>query len=160
VLVFRENYMLALSKLVRPLFAGEPGMRASLAVPPKRASLEDILNGADRILTALRPHAKLLEKAGIDRQRVVGLRTEMRRLEKVVAGATAGGADRGAPTRRLKPLFTRARALVVSIDGLQKAFRSRGDDEAMDELHEWKTVSRVGKKMGRPRKRRGGGPAA
>jgi hypothetical protein len=157
VLVFRENYMLPLAKLVRPLFKGESRMKIALKVPHKRANPEKILEAAERMLKALQPHAKLLAAARINRQRIVGLRAGVRRLKKVVAAAAAGGADRGAPTQRLKPLFTRAHELVIAIDGIQSSFLSPGDDEAMWKLYEWKKTSRVGKKMGRPRKRRGSG---
>jgi hypothetical protein len=160
VLVFRENYMLPLAKLVRPLFKGEPRMQSALKVPHKRANPEVILAAAERMLKALQPHAKLLAAARINRQRIVGLRAGVRQLKKVVAAAAAGGADRGAPTQRLKPLFARARELVIAIDGIQSSFRSPADYEATWKLEEWKKMSRVGKKMGRPRKRRGGGGAA
>ena len=137
--------MLPLARLARRLFAGESPIEAALRVPHKRAPTEVILAAAVRMVSALRPHRAFPVDSRIDAARIGELQHEARRLKKVFEVAYASTADRAMPTRRLPELFASARMDVLAIDALITA---RGKE---DDICYWKHISRVGKRIGRPR---------
>ncbi len=144
----REKHMLPLVRLTRRLFSGETRIQAALKVPHKRAPTDDLLAASASIVKTLRPQRKFLSESGVDPRRIDRLREETRQAKQLFDAATARTPESAIATRRLGPLFAEARADFAAIDGLVTlAF----DPE---ELHGWRMVSRVGKRMGRPRKQK------
>ncbi|MES2180349.1 MAG: hypothetical protein V4550_21030 [Gemmatimonadota bacterium] len=145
----RTEHMLPLARLTRPLFVGMSGIEAAIRVPHKRAPTEEILAAAEAMVKALRPHRELIAKSKIDPTRIDCIRDETRLLKKRFRTAYAASADRGAPTRQLPALFASARMDVAMLDALVRAT----SDAAQVFL--WKQLSRVQKRLGRPRRKRG-----
>jgi hypothetical protein len=149
----RNEQMLSLASLARPLFVGETLVTAALVVPHKHARTELILASAKRIVTTLKPHRKFLAESGIDPARIDRLRLEAARLKKVFDAAAAIVADRGVPTHRMRELFVVAAGDAATLNRLAAAAPPGVLNPDL-----WKHSRRVGKRMGRPRKPRQSGP--
>ena len=145
----RGEQMLPLARLARRVFIGESAVEAAMRVPHKRAPTDEILTAATHMVKILRPHRAVLLASRIDPERMDRLEVEAKRLKKVFKAAYASVADRAMPTRRLPELFASAHADVLALDVLVAA-------KVIDiNGVEWQHVRRVGKRMGRPpRKRR------
>lgn len=142
----RERHMLPLVRLTRRLFAGDTRTQTALRVPHKRAATEELFVASAVIVKTLRPHRKFLAESHVDTHRIERLQEEMRRVKRLFDAANARTPQSTIATRRLPALFAEARADFVAIDSIVRgAFTS-------DELHEWRSVSRVPKRMGRPPK--------
>jgi hypothetical protein len=143
----REKHMLPLARLARRVFRGEVRIEAALRVPHKRAPAEELLAAAERMVKALQPHRRVLVASSIDPRRLSRLREETRIAKKLFAAADARTPRRTLATRRLPALLASARADLDAIDAIMTA------SSAGTELVQWRLISRVGKRLGRPRTR-------
>ncbi len=141
----RKNHMLPLASLTFGLFAGEARAQAALRVPHKRAPTDTLIAAAERMTKTLQPHRKFLAGSGIDPQRVNRLRTETQALKKLYADRYARTPVSVLATRRLPSHLERARRDLDAINNIVLATASGLV------LVEWRTASRVGKRIGRPR---------
>jgi hypothetical protein len=146
----RKDHMLPLARLARRLFRDEPAIQAALRVPHKQAPTKQLLDSAVSITKALRPHRKFLAESGVDPRRIERLREEARQVKKLLDAAYARTPTSVAATRKLPALFTAAREDLDAMDGIMRSVAT-GED-----LVTWRTATRVGKRIGRPRKRRSG----
>src|SRR5437868_8327436 len=140
--------MIPLVRLTRRLFSGETRIQAALKVPHKRAPTDDLLAASASIVKTLKPQRKFLSESGVDPRRIDRLREETRQAKQLFDAATARTPESAIATRRLSALFTEARADFGAIDGLVTLAC------APDELPGWRSVTRAGKRMGRPRKQK------
>jgi len=144
----REKHMLPLVRLTRRLFSGETRIQEALKVPHKRASTDELFVASRSIVKTLRPHRKFLADARIDTRRIDRLQEEMRQVKQLFDAAASRTPASAIATRRLGALFADARADFAAIDGLVTlACRP-------EELVAWRSATRVGKRMGRPRKQK------
>ena len=144
----RENHMLALADLARPLFRGESSVLMALRVPHKKARADEILSAAEVIAETLRPHRRFLSASGIDTRRIGRLREETRRVKKLFDAADVRIPTRTLATNRLPALLTSARDDLKAIDRIVATSCSP------EHVFAWRMVTRVGKRLGRPRKPR------
>jgi hypothetical protein len=144
----REKHMLPLVRLTRRLFSGETRIQAALKVPHKRASTDDLFTAAASIVKTLGSQRKFLSESRVDPRRIDRLREEIRQAKQLFEAANARTPESAIATRRLGPLFAQARADFAAIDGLVTLACSP------EELVGWRSVTRVGKRMGRPRKQK------
>jgi hypothetical protein len=144
----REQHMLPLVRLTRRLFSGETRIQAALKVPHKRASTDELLAASTSIVKTLRSQRKFLAEQRVDTRRIERLRSETRQVKQLFDAAATRTPESAIATRRLTALFAEARADFAAIDGLVTL--------ACDpvELRAWRSATRVGKRMGRPRKPR------
>jgi hypothetical protein len=143
----RHKHMLPLVRLTRRLFSGEPSIQEALKVPHKRASTDDLFAASASILKTLGAQRKFLSESGVDAGRIDRLREETRQAKQLFAAANARTPESAIATRRLSALFAEARADFAAIDGLVTLACKP------EELIAWRTSTRVGKRMGRPRKK-------
>jgi hypothetical protein len=144
----REKHMLTLADVTRPLFVGEASVLAALRVPHKRATADEILLASALMTKTLHPHRRFLTAAHVDTRRIQRLREETRQVKKLFDAASARTPTSTVATSRLRPLFVSARRDLKAIDTLMRASASPND------LAVWRSVTRVGKRIGRPRKPR------
>ena len=142
----REKHMLPLARLTRRLFAGEARIQEALEVPHKRAATHELFAASRSIVRTLRPHRKFLADSRVDTRRIDRLQDETRQVKQLFDAAKARTPESAIATRRLTGLFAEARADFAAIDGLVTLACSP------EELAGWRTASRVGKRLGRPRK--------
>ena len=144
----REKHMLPLVRLTRRLFAGDPRIQSALRVPHKRAATDELFAASSSIVKTLRPHRKFLAEQRVDTRRIDRLRAETHQVKQLFDAAATRTPESAIATRRLTALFAEARADFAAIDGLVTL--------ACDpvELRAWRSATRVGKRMGRPRKQR------
>jgi hypothetical protein len=142
----RHKHMLPLVRLTRRLFSGEPAIQAALKVPHKRASTDELFAASASILKTLAVQRQFLSDSGVDPGRIDRLRDETRQAKRLFEAANARTPESAIATRRLGSLFAEARADFAAIDGLVTLACTR------EELVAWRSVTRVGKRMGRPRK--------
>jgi hypothetical protein len=127
------------------LFAGDTHQTA-LTVPHKRAATGEFFTASASILKTLRPHRKFLAESRVDTHRIDRLQEEMRQLKRLLDAANARTPQSAIATRRLSVLVAEARADFVAIDSIVRLACNSV------ELHEWRTLSRVPRRMGRPPK--------
>jgi len=144
----RALHMLKLARVARRHFAGEPTVLAALRVPHKKATSEEILRASVLMTQTLQPHRRFLTASGVDALRIGRLREETRQVQKLFDAAAVRTPLRTLATHELKPLFISARNDLDAIDLMMKDFCSG------PELVAWRVASRVGKRLGRPRKPR------
>ena len=155
----RRERMIPLSKIAKPALAYAPGAERALRVPHARSSTAVVATAALRMLDVLTPHTKLLRAAGVSREFLQRFRAEAKQL-----------ALQAKTTRDARQRLTRATAAIEA--ELRKGRRTAGILEGLVMLHAghdetfmkmWKHERRVGKRIGRPKKRRsaaGQGPAS
>jgi CHAD domain-containing protein len=144
----RDKQMLGLADLARPHFRGEASVLAALRVPHKKATAGEILSAAEVLADTLQPHRRFLSASGIDTRRIRRLRDETLRVKKLFDAADARIPIRTLATDRIPALLTSARDDLRAINRIMLTSRSP------DELVAWQIASRVGKRLGRPRKPR------
>jgi hypothetical protein len=144
----REKHMLPLVRLTRRLFSGETRIQNALRVPHKRASTNELLAASGSIVKTLGAQRKFLSESRVDPRRIDRLREETRQVKQLFAAANARTPESAIATRRLRALFTEARADFAAIDGLVTLTLKPED------LTAWRMISRVGKRLGRPRKQK------
>ena len=144
----REKQMLPLGRLARRLFLGDPAIEKALRVPHKRASNDELLESAMTMTKTLRPHRRFLARSGIEPARLDQLARSARDAKQRVRHAERTRGQRGVAMIKLKPFLTRARHCVNAIDAIVVATMPP------DEIHRWRKLARVGKRIGRPPKRR------
>ena len=144
----RFDEMRPLSRLARRIFKGESKILAALRVPHKRANIEVIIDAALLMVSTLAPHRAQLAASRIDSLRLARIKKEALRLKKLTGVATGKVADKGVPSSRLRVLFAAAHEEAFAMHALAEVTLKEGD------LVAYKSISRVGKRMGRPRKRR------
>jgi len=144
----REKHMLPLVRLTRRLFSGETRIQNSLKVPHKRASTEELLAASASIVKTLGAQRKFLSESRVDPRRIDHLREETRQAKQLFDAAATRTPESAIATRRLRALFADARADFAAIDGLVTLTLKP------EELTGWRMISRVGKRMGRPRKQK------
>ena len=144
----RERHMLPLVRLTRRLFAGDARTQTALRVPHKRAAADELFAASVSIVKTLRPQRKFLAESRVDPHRIDRLREETRQVKQLFDAANARTPQSAIATRRLPALFAEARADFVAIDALVRLACTPV------ELHEWRSVTRVPKRMGRPRKQK------
>jgi len=144
----RQKHMLPLGRLTRRLFSGEPRIRSALKVPHKRASTEELFAASASIVKTLGSQRKFLSESRVDPGRIDRLREETRQAKQLFVAANVRTPESAIATRRLSALFVEARADFAAIDGLVTLACKP------EELIAWRTMTRVGKRMGRPRKQK------
>lgn len=142
----RERHMLPLVRLTRRLFAGDTRTQTALRVPHKRATTEELFAASALIVKTLRPHRKFLAESRVDTHRIERLQEEMRQVKRLFDAANARTPQSTIATRRLPALFAEARADFAAIDSIVRVACTS------EELREWRSVSRVPKRIGRPPK--------
>ena len=147
VAAMRERLMLPLASLGKRVFAGDPTIAAALRVPHKRSANDLMLAAADRMVKTLRPHRALFTASSGGVRRISELQAEVRRVRQLVRAADGAVADRAVPTRRIAELLASGRRDVQALGALIAASRDKAA------IREWKNVSRVGGRIGRPKKR-------
>ena len=143
----RTDHMLPLARLGKRVFAGETAITSALQVPHKRAANDLMLAAAERMVKTLRPHKDLLAEPGSKVKRVSALHLEIRRLRELVKTTAGVVADRAVPTRRIAELFAAGRRDVQALDALVAASPNKSS------LLTWKHSSKIGRRIGRPKKR-------
>lgn len=144
----RKNHMLPLADLTRGLFVGEASIQAALRVPHERAKADEILSASALMTKTLRPHRRFLTASHVDTRRIQRLREETSQVKKLFDAANTRIPLSALATARLPALFASARDDLRAINTLMKA---RGPS---NDLNVWRRVTRVGKRIGRPRKPR------
>jgi hypothetical protein len=144
----REKHMLPLVRLTRRLFSGETRIQDALKVPHKRASTEELLAASASIVKTLGAQRKFLSESRVDPRRIDHLREETRQVKQLFDAAATRTPESAIATRRLRALFAEARADFAAIDGLVTLTCNP------DDLAGWRMISRVGKRLGRPRKQK------
>jgi hypothetical protein len=142
----RERHMLPLVRLTRRLFAGDTRTQTALSAPHKRAAAGELFTASASIVKTLRPHRKFLAESRVDTHRIDRLQEEMRQVKRLFDAANARTPQSAIATRRLAALFAEARADFAAIDSIVRLACNSV------ELHEWRTLTRVPKRMGRPPK--------
>lgn len=142
----RERHMLPLVRLTRRLFPGDPRTQTALRVPHKRAPTKKLFAASAKIVKTLRPHRKLLAESRVDTHRIDRLQEETRQVKGLFEAANARTPQSAVATRRLPALFAEAHADFAAIDSIVRLACNSV------ELHAWRAVSRVPKRMGRPPK--------
>ena len=148
VAAMRERLMLPLATLGKRIFAGDTTIMAALRVPHKRTATDVMLAAAERMVKTLRPQRSLLTASSGEAKRITELHTEVRRVSQLVRAVDGAVADRAVPTRRVTELLASARRDVQALGALVAA---SGNKAA---IRDWKSVSRVGGHIGRPKRKR------
>lgn len=143
----REKQMIPLARQVRRAFRGDPAMRASMRVPHKNASADSVVAAARRMVKALAPHMRGLERVHINPLRVTRLRQGIAQLEKQRSAAKAAPPKRRRDTRAAQDILSRVRDDLVAIDGTIRA------EAPPAVVADWIRAFRLPKKLGRPTKR-------
>lgn len=144
----RKKHMLTLADVTRPLFVGEASVLAALRVPHQRAKADEILRASVLMTKTLHPLRRFLTASHVDTRRIQRLREETRQLKKLFDAANARTPASTLATRRLPALFVSARRDLKAINTIMTAAGPSND------LDVWRNVTRVGKRIGRPRKPR------
>lgn len=133
----------------RLLLKGLPGIEESLRMPHVRASNAEWARATKRILKAVRPHAKAFRDAGFDKDFIA----QAERTAKALAGRGNGTETalgrRSHLTHAIPAALRHGRDIVRAID---RVLAAEVTDAAV--LVAWHTSTRVGARIGRPRKRR------
>ena len=145
----REELLIPLSRRGRKLARAYPELTSALKVPHKNATVAEIAEAAERIADALTPHLNVLIEAKFPRNCLSALRQDARALR---AHADAVADSRGLLARSNRELTAELSVARDTIDELDSVLRSLDDYESFSQV--WKSVSRVGARMGRPSKRR------
>lgn len=145
----REVQLLPLSRRGRKIARGHPELLTALKVPHKNATVDQIVDAADRIADALTPHLNVLIKAQFPRNCLTTLRRDARALRAHADAAQESRTLLGRSNRELTEELSLARQTIDELDSVLRTL----DDYSSFEF-DWNLCNRVGARKGRPSKRR------
>lgn len=145
----REDQMLPLSRRGRKLARKHPELLEAIRVPHKNASVAEIADAAERMAAALRPYLAFLVAGGYPRTCLIRLRRDARALRKHVEAGVESRQIVGRTNRELTKELALARDTIRELDAVMRSL----DDYQKYEFH-WTYWNRIGRRMGRPSKRR------
>jgi hypothetical protein len=143
----RRKQMLPLARVARALLKFSPAESAVWKLPHARADARTVGKQGLAMCKALKPHRKLLTAAGFSTEFMATLERDAQRLIKGESRAVTGRSLRSRATREMTAQFKKATQAIRVLDGLIL-------HHAPDIHGQFMTHTRVGKKIGRPRKKR------
>lgn len=147
----RRERMIPLARLMKRVLAFAPGLERVLRVPHARADSMTVATAALEMAKFLEPHGALLAAAGLPATTAAELRSDAEQLATTLRGADEARERRGRVTREIAAEMKAAMATLGVIDGLMLVHLT-GSPTLQ---RHWKNRRKVGKRMGRPpRKRR------
>jgi hypothetical protein len=151
----REHHMIPIARAGRRLMEFAPGAQRAYRVPKKRASLEALLAGADRLAVYVQKHARPFLRSGFEKDFVEKLRAATAALRERTSNTGEGRRLRTAATAALTRELPKGHKIIAIMDALLSE-RLRAD-AVFARL--WRRESRMEGRIGRPKKRRGRTPA-
>jgi hypothetical protein len=145
----REDQMLPLSRRGRKIARGNPALLTALKVPHKNATVDQIVDAAERIAGALTPHLKVLVAAQFPRNCLTTLRRDARALRAHADKLQEARTLLGRSNRELTAELSLARETINELDAV---LRTLEDYESF--AFDWHFANRVPARKGRPSKRR------
>lgn len=148
----RVKHLIPIGRSGKELLAYAPGAEPAFTVPHKRASPEEMLASAARMLKLLRPraNARLFIEAEFPVTFVAELKDCAARLRALVGTPESAGRQRQADEAAYAVELRAARKEMHVVGALIVA---TGDDDFRDA---WHRMTRVGRRRGRPKQRRPG----
>jgi hypothetical protein len=140
--------LMRLSRLAVVELDGLPGIREEVRLPPGNAKDADLVKATMKILKNLRPHVKTLYAGGLPDDAITRLEAAAKSLKARAADPETPIARRSRATASLPSAIRRAREIARALD---TAIKSDLSDYA---INMWKTVYRIPRKRGRPKKPR------
>jgi hypothetical protein len=144
----RRDQMLPLSRIARPLLKFAPGEALIWKLPHARADARTVGKQALAMAKALKPHHKLLAAAGYSKELLAAFERDATQLVEGDTRAQKGRTLRSRATREMARQFKRGSETLQVIEGLLMLHSPTTFAE------EWGSLTRLGKKIGRPRKPR------
>jgi hypothetical protein len=145
----REEQLLPLSRRGRKLARAHPELLTALKVPHKNAPVDEIVDAAERIAHALRPHLNVLIEAKFPRNCLAVLRRDARALRADAAGRQESRALLGRSNRALTEELSLARQTINELDAVLRTL-----DNYRSVATDWNICNRMGARLGRPSRRR------
>ena len=133
----------------RLLLKGLPGIEESLRMPHLRASNAEWAKATKRILKAVRPHAKAFRDAGFDKDFIAQAERTAKPLTPSGDRTDTALNRRAHLTHSIPAALRHGRDIVRAIE---RVLAAEVTDAAL--LESWRATTRVGARLGRPRKRR------
>jgi hypothetical protein len=146
----RTRHLKPLADSGPDVLEGMPGIRESLRMPIRDASVADHLAAVERFTNAIRPHAKAFYKAGFDRAFLKQLDTAAKALESAASEPQSVRRALSTSTKDVERHLQRARSLVKKLDS---AIVAECQDRPSD-IVLWRSCKRIPGRMGRPPKKR------
>jgi hypothetical protein len=170
---YRTLTLIPVVRKAKLLFRDNATVMAALRVPLARETLEAHAVAGLAVAKALAPHEKFCRSEEFPRHFLRDLRAGAKTLRAAATLGDKAREEQSRATRALQPAIAAARAEMRAIDADIEAYRLRAmrtrpssapasQAKILDILREWSDQTRIGKPVGRPRKRKrkSGGSAA
>lgn len=146
---FREDQLLQLARSARKLAREHPALLPATKVPHKNASVDEIVDAANRLARALQPHLRFLVDAGYDRNCLTVLRRDARALRAHAEATVEARKVVGRTNRELTTELSLTRDTINELDAVLRSL-----DDYTSYAFAWNYCKRLGARMGRPSRRR------
>lgn len=147
----RVEFMIPLSQSKRKYFRWIAGAERALRTPHAKASHGEVVEASERMLKFLTPHRRHLTSAGWAPDYLPEFRKRTREFRRITDSVSA---RQKRYARAARVIGDELESAAQNIKVLTALFRTLLKDRP-SVLADWLRVSRLGKRLGRPRKKRG-----
>lgn len=142
----RRKQLMPLMRIAKPLLGYAPGVERTLRVPHARADNATLVAGAQKMLNALKPHAKLLASAGVPKTALAELQDQIKKLGRSSSLVDNARRRRAKATLEIRREIEKGMKTLTVLEGL---IMYHTDDAVVHKM--WQHSRRVTARTGRPR---------
>lgn len=146
----RHTHLRPIVRRGRTLIKNQPGLEEMLTVPHKRASSAAIAEHTLALIEWLKPYRSTFIAHGFARNFLSSARAAAKDLAKRTTNTGGARTDRSTATRSIAEAIVEGTALKEALNAIVKPLISH--DARL--LAQWESAMRVGKRIGRPKKRK------